>query len=137
MPKCQTRLESTHGATLANRNAALGDVININQRSCRIHRIPVVDYDGGRYAITYLSKIRLPPFDKHDAYGYRVFYYRSSEPFTPELPIDGYPAKIDIYEQRSVGFGLNYCSPWTFTTEEFRVFCVTVQIDSTQLLCKL
>lgn len=43
-----------HQVTYAKRGSTPGETVTINGYQFQVHRVPVVDHAGGRYAVTYL-----------------------------------------------------------------------------------
>lgn len=132
-PEYMPAPQSPHVVTYSKTSVSPGQTVTINGRLFVAQRVPLIDYLGGRYAVTYLGGDCLPPYER--CVYTSVSYYHTTESFTPELTIDGYPAKIGIYELREPAVGRSDpAGTWATTTETSVRNYVTIDVGDVHLV---
>jgi len=133
-PEYPSPPNAPHAFTYNKINSSPGQIVTINGFQFRSVRIPFVDYSGGRYALTYLFGECPSPYDR--CFYSQVSYYHTTESLTPQLTIEGYPAKIDQYELRDPEVS-PWDTDWLFSTTQQNRYYVTIDVGDAWLVLML
>jgi hypothetical protein len=122
--------QAPHEVTYAKRGSTPGEIVTINGYQFQVQRMPVIDHAGGRYAVTFLLALDATgqPWDHYTD----LDVYHTSEPLNAELMVDGFPARVDLFEKWSPY--LYNGGGWQFDQFRNNRYEVSVQVGSARLV---
>lgn len=134
--------QAPHQITYSPKSVGIGEVVTLNGYPFQIQRLPLVDFEGGRYTFKYPAYLLTAYVDglcanlPADCLYPEVFYFHSEESITPMFFVDGYPARFEMYEQRDPWLDSDGEQFLSGTTVHGKYF-MTVEIGSAHLVLSL